>query len=353
MKRILEFDAIRGLAALAIIVNHIWFPSVVPLTAGVYLFFVLSGFLITSIIIKNLHKPNFLIAFYGRRSLRIWPIYYIALIVVIIFNFISPGPEPLEGLPYFLTYTQNIQEYWFGIAPPFIHGFQHTWTLAIEENFYLFWPLLIYVFGPRAILPLSMIVVAGSVAARGLGFGHFILLTQADGLGLGSLLAMTFAGTNRQAGHRSRLHLMLGSVALLAVAFAAIGPRLMAILSLGTPVWAASFKLFSINVFFFATVGLINLHAGAWCLKPLRWPALVYLGEISYGLYLYHYIILCSARILMESAGIQPAWWNNLALFAASLCTAACSWKWIESQILKYKDCFKYDPSPKPVNNSN
>ena len=275
MKRILEFDAIRGLAALAIIVNHIWFPSVVPLTAGVYLFFVLSGFLITSIIIKNLHKPNFLIAFYGRRSLRIWPIYYIALIVVIIFNFISPGPEPLEGLPYFLTYTQNIQEYWFGIAPPFIHGFQHTWTLAIEENFYLFWPLLIYVFGPLAIL------------------------------------------------------------------------------SLGTPVWAASFKLFSINVFFFATVGLINLHAGAWCLKPLRWPALVYLGEISYGLYLYHYIILCSARILMESAGIQPAWWNNLALFAASLCTAACSWKWIESPILKYKDCFNYDPSPKPVNNSN
>lgn len=347
MKRVLEFDAIRGLAALAIIVNHIWFPSVVPLTAGVYLFFVLSGFLITSIILKNVNQPNFLFAFYGRRALRIWPIYYLSLFALILFNFISPQPESLDGLPYFLTYTQNIQQFWFGQTPPFIHGFQHTWTLAIEENFYLIWPLLIHGLGRQSVLPLSVAVVACSVAARGLGFGHFILLTQADGLGLGSLLAVLLS---QNIIHKRRLQIQLLCLALFSAGFAAVGPRFFSIAGLDSPTWVASFKLFSINLCFFALVGLIHGQAGKWWLKPLRLRGLVYLGEISYGLYLYHYMILCSARIVIESASIRQSWLSDIAIFAASLCTAACSWRWLERPILRYKDHFNYDRTPLPQN---
>jgi len=312
---------------------------------------VLSGFLITSIILKNLHKSNFLIAFYGRRALRIWPIYYISLFSLILFNLVSPRPEPLDALPFFLTYTQNIQEYWFGIAPPFIHGFQHTWTLAIEENFYLFWPLLIYGFGQRSVLPLSVGVVAVSVVARGRGFGHFILLTQADGLGLGSLLAVIFSDSpNRFNSRKAQLSIVFICQALFSVGFAMIGTRLIAMTGACSKTWAASFKLFSINLFFCAVVGLIYIQAGRPWLKPLRWRVLVYLGEISYGLYLYHYMIFCSVRVLMESAGMELSWISNTTIFAASICTAACSWKWIEGPILWYKSYFIYEVAKIPIN---
>jgi len=342
MKRIPEFDALRGVAALAIVVNHIWFPHNVPLTTGVYLFFILSGYLITSIILKNLKEKNFLVAFYGRRSLRIWPIYYLALAAVVGFNWISPAPEATDGLPYFLTYTQNIQDYWFGSASPFIHGFHHTWTLAIEEQFYLVWPLLICVFGPRAVLPMSIVIVTISVGARAAGFGQWILLTQSDGFGLGGMLAVLLANRDRLTRHWARYQVAFLGTGIAAIVFMAIGPKIMARLGLASPLWAASLKLFAINLFFFSLVALIACHPGHRWLKPLRARILVYLGQISYGIYLYHYILISTSRRLLEHAGLGRIWWTDPLVFIASLGLAALSWECVERPILKLKDRFSY-----------
>ena len=169
MKRIGELDAIRGMAALAIMVNHLPFSNrLTHLGAyGVDLFFVLSGYLITAIILKNAGSPGFMTAFYARRSLRIWPIYYLALLVVLAINPQFRPPFSLRGLPFYATYTQGIQLYWFGKLPPFSPLFDHTWTLALEEQYYLIWPALVLIFGGRSVAPMAIVLSLLAIGALG------------------------------------------------------------------------------------------------------------------------------------------------------------------------------------------
>src|SRR5262245_25669872 len=112
MQRVRELDALRGLAALAIVVYHFalsWFPIG---WAFVDLFFVLSGYLITSIILEHRQSPRFLPRFYLRRGLRIWPIYYLCLLLLLVFGPSLPRPTDWGALPAHLTYTQNVERYW-------------------------------------------------------------------------------------------------------------------------------------------------------------------------------------------------------------------------------------------------
>src|SRR3954451_9663041 len=105
MRRVPEFDALRGLAALGVLLFHLrpnegWTHFGMT---GVHLFLVLSGFLITRIVIDHVGSPDFLRAFYARRILRIWPIYYLTLASLVILQRWLPDPPSLRGLPYYLT----------------------------------------------------------------------------------------------------------------------------------------------------------------------------------------------------------------------------------------------------------
>ena len=109
---------------------------------AVDLFFVISGYLITTILLRGRSTPGALANFYARRSLRIWPIYYLALAAFLVANALIGHPYPTDGLPYYLTYTQNVPRYWGGVVPPFCKAFAHCWSLSVEEQFYLIWPAL-------------------------------------------------------------------------------------------------------------------------------------------------------------------------------------------------------------------
>src|SRR5262249_15232829 len=91
--------------------------------------------------------------------------------------------------PYYLTFTQNVPEYWGQAMPPFSGMFKHTWTLAIEEQFYILWPLLAVAAGRKRLIPLAVLFLAAPVAMRSMGFTPYLLLTRCDGLALGALLA--------------------------------------------------------------------------------------------------------------------------------------------------------------------
>ena len=134
---------------MAVVVAHNWDPSLGPGILdrvnlgglGVGLFFVLSGFLITGILLQGRpdgsasgNRPRFMKQFYVRRFLRIFPIYYLVLIGITIL-----GSERSEVMPWLFTYTTNIY-IWDHLT--FLR-FSHFWTLAVEEQFYLFWPLLL------------------------------------------------------------------------------------------------------------------------------------------------------------------------------------------------------------------
>src|SRR5262249_10417329 len=121
MRRVPELDGLRGFAGILVVAHHLW-PEVLFFGwAAVDLFFVLSGYLITRIILEN-GGPGFLWTFYARRSLRIWPIYYISILVLLT----CTQPEP-GAVPFYLLYIQNIPHYWGGHMPVW-HEFVHSWT---------------------------------------------------------------------------------------------------------------------------------------------------------------------------------------------------------------------------------
>ena len=148
-----QFDALRGLAVSIVMLYHLHkdVPALHLHTlfrhgwVGVDLFFVLSGFLITGILVESKDSPRYLRNFYARRILRIWPLYF-ALLLVCFLLIPWVKPESARALKeacgppfvYFL-FLQNLFPTYVGIGPLTI-----TWSLAIEEQFYLFWPLAVW-----------------------------------------------------------------------------------------------------------------------------------------------------------------------------------------------------------------
>jgi len=152
MKYIKQLDSLRAIAVILVIISH-WIPATnvinrIPNGAiGVDIFFVLSGFLISKILFDQrnnaelLNIPKFTLVknFYVRRTLRIFPIYYLTIFVLLLFSK-STGTNIQSAFAYFLTYTSNFYFFkiqtWDGMV-------SHLWSLAVEEQFYLIWPWII------------------------------------------------------------------------------------------------------------------------------------------------------------------------------------------------------------------
>ncbi len=337
--RIKELDGIRGLAAVAIVVFHAQ-PDWLPLGwAAVDLFFGLSGFLITSIVLKHGQSPGFLRQFYLRRGLRIWPIYYLTILGLIVLAHHLPQRCNWSGFWYYLTYTQDVPLYWSNSAPRF-HGYMnHTWSLAIEEQFYLLWPVLVLVCGPRRVPLLAIACVGLSVAGRSLGWPASLLLTRTDGLVLGGMLA---AISHSGGLPRARAGWLVWSLALLGGSAVAV---LAAALHLSCKDLAVSGPgLLAINTVGVAVIGIAVTRSGAAWLAPLRWGVLTYLGKISYGLYLYHYVILriSAGRLRLWAPWEMPAGRQVVTVLLCFL-AASLSWVLIEQPILRLKRRFEYE----------
>ncbi len=198
-------DGLRGVAILLVIflhnfgfMNYFFFGWL-----GVDLFFVLSGFLITDILLKSLGKPYFLRNFYMRRLLRIFPLFYLILVICL---FILPAIKSLDlDISYYInnqvwlwTYLQN---WLFVFKEPYGDKILlHTWSLAVEEQFYLVWPItILLVRKPKALLAVVLMVLVGVAAARyavwvykvqDLAYSSLYTFTRIDGLCIGAAVAL-------------------------------------------------------------------------------------------------------------------------------------------------------------------
>jgi peptidoglycan/LPS O-acetylase OafA/YrhL len=321
-----QLDGLRTLAVAAVVLSH-WKPETSKTFPwghlGVQTFFVLSGLLITGILLRcrDTDLRLTLRSFYARRFLRIFPLYY----VVVIGAAILEVPHAREMLPYHLTYTSNFaafwREEWFGHT-------SHFWTLAVEEQFYIVWPWVVLLAPQRALVPLFVSIIAASTVSREIlmasnAFGGVLTTSNMDALVIGALLAILPESRARLVG---RIGFAAG-VTLLAGGlwfgfFPAVRNGCIAI-----AVWLVQ----SAAIGFRGPLG-----------RMLELPPMLWLGKMAYGLYVFHPFAPLIVEWIVQ-VGFPIHWRLRFqANTIATVTIAAASWYGFEKPINDLKRFFPY-----------
>ncbi|MFO0878781.1 MAG: acyltransferase [Gemmataceae bacterium] len=327
-----QLDTLRFVAFLGVWLFHANEQRFTPGSLGVPLFFVLSGFLITRILILNESGSLFqeLLTFYGRRTLRIFPLYYAVLLVLLVVGML---PNPLWYFFYLHNVYIFLHDAWTGPT-------NHFWSLCVEEQFYLLYPLLLLLTPARFRWTLLGALLAGSVLSR-LTLDWYYPGSRAWALLPVSgeyLLWGCLAGL-------ADLHLPERSyswlVALGAGLVCATGLDFYHLRWLGA--WGLHLlyqSLFGVG-FTLILFGTWRLPDG-WWLRLLCLPPIVYLGRISYGLYVFHNFFYGIKPWLVEwlpPLRVIPA--PALAL-ATTILMAVLSWHLFEAPINRLKERLSY-----------
>jgi peptidoglycan/LPS O-acetylase OafA/YrhL len=370
LKHISALDGVRGLAIILVLVNHLLWSSpntgsrllnfVVGLREaawiGVDLFFALSGFLITGILFDTLQTKHYFKNFYARRALRIFPLYYgVIFVLFVILHGVYLGEyRQLNLLPFYL---QNTSLWWNGSQNVVVKDLTgHLWSLAVEEQFYLVWPILIFFIRNRrallwtsAVLALLAPIVRIALLHSGAPFDATYKLTicRADSLLAGAWLALILRGPLR-----TNVQRYAAPVFLLA-ALCCVGIALRA----GTFDWEASYAINSIGYTVIAIAG------AAWIAMALRPGSLVsramnvglprWMGKYSYGIYVYHQIVTFPAgwifTVLLAALHIQSKSVAHILSMGVNLCMtiplAVLSFHLYEQPFLKLKRYFSEVPA--------
>jgi peptidoglycan/LPS O-acetylase OafA/YrhL/thiol-disulfide isomerase/thioredoxin len=347
--RMIQLDALRALAIFAVMACHFFAYRITSEGAqGVTLFFVLSGFLITGILLKcrtyvDRDGQSVLFTlrqFYARRFLRIFPVYYLALALLWIMHDKGVRAE----LGWHLAYLTNIRMAMNARVHYFPHwSIEHFWSLAVEEQFYLVWPCVVLLVSRRTLLwTVCAMVCAGPAlrfAALGLHQHQSIIVTLPffwlDALGLGSLLAVAsdpeFAMSHLLPLAR-KAALLAG---LAAIGFAFYLEHLHRHFSLMYAVYYLGYALVFVWLVSRAAEGFAGIMGRVMSFKPLLW-----IGTISYGIYVFHYILR-----VYTIHGLKPIHSQLLyaaVLAVASIALAACSFYFFEAPINRLKRHFSY-----------
>jgi peptidoglycan/LPS O-acetylase OafA/YrhL len=346
-QRFQSLDALRAFAIVAVIWHHTFanaFSSPIAYEGrhGVKLFFVISGFLIVTLMLRSQEGPHgfSLMKFWGRRALRILPIYYTVLAVyVVLVRLTDHSPAAADffhNLPYFATFTSN----WF-VSPSDRTIFFFSWSLASEEQFYLLWPLVEVLIPSRRLklALLGVLAIASQVAIANSGMTldsslpSRILTSVALGLLLGTGLAhalnnkSSFALAYRLIGRRGSA---LGCAAFVIVT-AIVSPYLD----------AAGDILVTVALLLLVASTVIredNDLAGA-----LRWQPVVWVGTVSYGMYMLHMLSVNVVRRGMHVAHIGSSAIEFIVAAALACALASLSFLYYERKFLVLKDRFFRD----------
>ena len=364
MKYSRALDGLRGVAILLVILFHFGYLGAGWI--GVQIFFVLSGYLITSILLADRHQSprNYFGGFYWRRSLRIFPIYYAYLLVLALFFAVTAVPVEFgERWAYLVSYTYNYALLLVPLRQSV--AFTHFWSLAVEEQFYLLWPVIVYFTSLARLRTIVVIVLFVAPVIRWLAviyafaafpdhpqpglFAYSPLPAQCDALATGAAIALwgdetvrrpmmwfwvmsavmvVLGAWNLTAGHPGWWH---GTVASW---WTTVG-------DLGFPsfetarlqhVWSYT----AINLWTAAVI--LNITRSERLAGFLAGRVLVFVGKISYGLYVFHYPILGLIRSAVYFHAVSV---RGILIFPVYLAVlfgfSYVSFRFFESWFLKWK----------------
>lgn len=348
-----QLDSIRAIAVLLVIITH-WFPESHMLNIytsvfnGVDIFFVLSGFLITRILLENriqaektgTNKINVIKFFFARRFLRIFPIYYLIIFTLYIVGY-RTGTDIKSNFLYFLTYSSNFyffkRQSWDGML-------SHLWSLSVEEQFYLIWPWFMLFLNKKALLPFIVISVLIGVMAQfflmNVMFGDILTFSCFDGFGIGASLAWisTFKFSSLK-----KIYPVL--ILMAVVSFALQVMRVAGFIQFPSRILTSICTIYVIT-----GITLYGEKKSFFFNTFLKNGALVFIGKISYGIYLYHLILPYYTTNTFNKLNKHLPfnfyrhnfYLIHLENFFLLILICYLSWKIIEEPILKLKIYFGY-----------
>ena len=326
MTRILRLDGVRALAFLTIFVHHGF--GIPHLWAGVDIFFVLSGFLITSILMDGRGKEGAWGRFYERRALRILPPYAAFLLLATFFLHLQWDHKAL----WYAFFAMNFAEV-FQVGVP---GLGILWSLAVEEQFYLFWPFVALRFSPRIVLRCAIALIVLAPILRGVAtpFLHdhsaiyYLMPFRMDLLASGALLAVLWLQPGALVKWRRWGLALMGA-----------GFSLLVLCTLIFPQFHAEGNTILFNTLGYSLIcsvatGLLAFTLGSdegWWMKLMTWKPVRWIGLVSYTSYLIHAGVL--ALVTPSSSLIV----NRVLAFAVVIAYASLSWSLLEKPILRLR----------------
>ena len=359
-----NFDGLRFIAALLVLFHHAasmmskngeTFITQLDLfkngANAVSFFFVLSGFLITYLLLQEQDKKRHVSIrnFYIKRILRIWPLYFLMIIIAL---FIQPVLIDLLHIPYVMTYDfketwmyfvfflPGMVTYYFGGS----HLLEPLWSIGVEELFYLFWaPVFKYIH--RFIFPILLFVLVAKLVLLQLShLGYFppamaylIRILQFESMAYGGIGAYLLFNYGKQLLHFTRLIqiMKLGfGLSIIGLIFFSSAIHMLLFKSNSNSDFEVFVKSFLFAGFLFS-MALTNKKILFLSSKPM-----VYLGEISYGIYMYHLLILTVLILPIHNLHLNPILKDSLFLCASILLTiliAGLSKRFFESYFLNFR----------------
>lgn len=341
MRRIKEIDGLRAIAILSVVLWHyvgasadagsgslLWRVTIFG-RSGVDLFFVLSGYLITSILLRNRDASNYFSTFYARRAFRILPVYYVVVGMYVLGKSFNVSRTLFEGSIPTWTYIVGLQNFWMTFEKTYgAFWLGGTWSLAIEEQFYLLFPMLVFVLSLQR---LKFVLLALMIACPLLriwaywygepfaGYGYYFLTPfRADNLAVGALIAWyEVTGTSHQVALMAR-RTLIASACFFPVYAALIGRHT----DMHMALWGHTYLALLYGSLLFMTLQ----NTGTSQLSSLRSKPAAFFASISYALYLVHTSALLALSILSGTSRDVSTWPGRLLAVSAFVLSVGVCW---------------------------
>jgi peptidoglycan/LPS O-acetylase OafA/YrhL len=359
-----QLDALRAFAVGGVLLTHFWGLNRLPFHLGILdwgflgvrLFFVLSGFLITGILLRCRDMADttsgsrwfFVRQFYLRRFLRIFPIYYLVILLAIVVNFQPARAIILWLVTYSLNAYISLRHQWSPVG-----HFGHFWSLAVEEQFYIVWPCLILFARRKWLIALAFCGIILAPAYRLFVFSHHLASIEINTFTLGNMDTIAMGALLALACHSEFSRQDIERILKLVVFPVGVAGMALIFILLYNHISSMPYA-----VLYDSTAGLVFCYIVGFASWGFRGAAgavlnsrpLIYIGKISYGIYVYHAFMPVIVSHVVSLFGVkyqQVGALNFVCCSIAVVVVAAASWHLLERPINDLKRFLPYVPSPK------